>query len=116
MARYLQGNRSRRCSNSGEHKTAASRCAIGGKLLLWMCCDGTTLTPPGGTETSFLKPMDGWDQALTGEDLKAWTFKMDPSCTLTVVLEVCGAGNFMTTSQGRPYQWAAYYMYLRVPQ
>ncbi|KAG9008980.1 hypothetical protein FRB94_005548 [Tulasnella sp. JGI-2019a] len=76
-------------------ETAASRCGTDGKLLIWMCCNGQLMDLPNGDKMSILRPMDGWDAALNGKDLKCWTSRMPTTSVLTVVLEVCHAGNFM---------------------
>ncbi|KAG8871250.1 hypothetical protein FRB97_008862 [Tulasnella sp. 331] len=76
-------------------ETAASQCAPEGTYLLWLCCDGRVEASPNGPAISVLKPMDGWGKAISGEELKHWTSAMDPSGVLTVMLEVCNAGNFM---------------------
>ncbi|KAG8866177.1 hypothetical protein FRB97_004161, partial [Tulasnella sp. 331] len=82
-------------------RTAASRCSPEGNCLLWMCCDGYIQKSSNGLESSVLKPSGG-GPTVNGHDLRSWTSAMAPSCTLTVVLEVCNAGNFM----GLPYEFA----------
>ncbi|KAG8873790.1 hypothetical protein FRB98_008771, partial [Tulasnella sp. 332] len=80
---------------------AASRCAPEGNCLLWMCCDGYIQKLSNGLESSVLKSSGG-GPAVNGKDLRSWTSSMFPSCTLTVILEVCNAGNFMNL----PYEFA----------
>ncbi|KAG8983715.1 hypothetical protein FRB93_007073 [Tulasnella sp. JGI-2019a] len=82
-------------------ETAAKRCAIEGKLLLWVCCLGRVRKVNETTVSDFM-PMDGWEKAISGEDLKRLTSQMHSTCVLTVVLEVCNSGNFM----GLPYGFA----------
>ncbi|KAG8849956.1 hypothetical protein FRB96_000561 [Tulasnella sp. 330] len=76
-------------------ETIASQCAPGGDCLIW---NANSLRP-----AARFQPMDGWELAVTGQDMKTWVSKMNPSCRLKVVLEVCHAGNFM----GLPYEFAA---------
>ncbi|KAG9024480.1 hypothetical protein FRB95_011450, partial [Tulasnella sp. JGI-2019a] len=83
-------------------ETAISRCADHGKLLLWICCHGRVKELANGSKISDLRPMDGWDNALSGEDLRRLISRLPPTCVVTVVLEVCHAGNFL----GLPFECA----------
>ncbi|KAG9005882.1 hypothetical protein FRB94_001157 [Tulasnella sp. JGI-2019a] len=84
-------------------QSAVSRCAIEGKLLLWICCHGRLKELANGVKISELRPMDGWENALTGKDLTRLTSRLPPTCVVTVVLEVCHAGNLW----GLPFEISA---------
>ncbi|KAG8996227.1 hypothetical protein FRB94_001152 [Tulasnella sp. JGI-2019a] len=84
-------------------ESAVSRCASEGKLLLWFCCHDRLKELTNGTKISLMRPMDGWENALTGEDLRRPTSRLPPTCVVTVVLEVCHAGNLW----GLPFEIAA---------
>ncbi|KAG8983712.1 hypothetical protein FRB93_007070 [Tulasnella sp. JGI-2019a] len=74
---------------------AVSRCAVEGKLLLWICCLGRPKELTNRIRICELRPMDGWDNALTGEDLRRSILRLPPTCVVTVVLEICYAGNLL---------------------
>ncbi|KAG8870582.1 hypothetical protein FRB98_001527 [Tulasnella sp. 332] len=76
-------------------ETIASQCAPNGNCLIW---NASALQ----LDVRF-QPLDGWDHAVTGQDMKLWISKMNASCKLKMVLEICHIGNFFDL----PYEFTA---------